>query len=193
MVFKNGQFMLRTKFDYKKAYFINRLINFIQVKINTFAHRIFLKNHTLIVGARSKFYLNNVAIGNNVKIGNDVLFTSESENGFIEIADNVTIDDKCLIDCSGGITIGADTHLSIGVKIYTHDHGLNPKSKPKCNQLEIEEMVWLCEDVTLLHNVQKVSKNAVIGYGALVTKKINTQDVIYLSKNEIVKMNKSAK
>lgn len=167
------------KFNYKKFYTLERFLRFFRKKIVTLIYRKLFNNYTLKIGYGSKFYVSNIEIGENVVIGNNVIFSTELDSGFIKIGKNVQIDDKVMIDCSGGVIIEDNVHISIGVTIYTHDHGDYPKNKPIGKKLIIKNGCWIGEKTSILQNVEVIEENNIIGYGSLVTKSIKVKDSVF--------------
>lgn len=174
------------KFYYKKIYLIERVIRFCRGKISTIVYRFLFKNKNLIVGYGSRFYVSNIKIGNNVRIGNNVLFFTELSSGYLNIGNNVQIDDNTIIDCSGRVDIQQNVHISIGVTIYTHNHGYNPKNLPVGNNLTIKEGCWISEKVSILHNVHVIEKNILIGYAGLVVSSLNKSNMIYIGNPVVI-------
>jgi acetyltransferase-like isoleucine patch superfamily enzyme len=174
-----------TNFKYKEYYFFERAYFKLRKYFNTLYHRFLLNNKQLEIGYNSRFYLNKIQIGNNVKIGNNVHFSSELNLGYLEIHDNVQIDDNVLIDCSGGVIIQDNVHISADVTIYTHSHGYNPKNQPIASMLIIENDVWIGAKSSILQNVEVIKKNILIGYSSKITKNLDKVDSIYIDNNMI--------
>ncbi len=167
------------RFNYKLFYFCERVFRYLRRKFKTIVYRILMKNHTLKVGYGSKFYVSNMHIGENVSIGNNVIFYTEIDDGFLKIGNNVQIDDNVMIDCSGGIIIEDNVHISMNVTIYTHDHGDNPKNNPVGKRLIIKKNCWIGEKSSILQNVKIIEENNIIGYGSLVTKSIKEKNAVF--------------
>lgn len=120
----------------------------------------------------------NIFLGNDVTIGRNVVFTSEISQGKITLDDNVVIGRNCNIDFSGDIHIGEGTLLSEGVVIQSHDHGLDPRSKPTGRKLVIGKNVWVGLNAMILSNVHEIGDNAIIAAGSIVTKPVPDNSIV---------------
>lgn len=119
-----------------------------------------------------------ISLGDNVFIGSHTAFVTEAETGILEIDEGVIISDHCLIDFSGGVHIGAKSQLSRNVTIETHDHGLDPRSKPQCQSLIIGKNVWIGMNSLILADVGTIGDYSVIAAGSVVTKPILANMVV---------------
>ncbi|MCD8411718.1 acyltransferase [Tenacibaculum finnmarkense] len=158
----------------------SRLIEIVNTKIISF----FIKRNFASFGSNVMIekgfkYRNplKIKIGSNVNIGKNVVFTSEIKSGYIIIEDNVNIGRNCKIDFSGGVIIKENTLLSEGVIIQSHDHGLNPKSKPIGCELIIHKNVWIGLEAMILYSAKHIGENAILGARALLTKPINEKEI----------------
>ncbi|MDX8347926.1 acyltransferase [Cognatiyoonia sp. IB215446] len=88
------------------------------------------------------------------------------------IADAVQINQDVHLDTTGGLSIGARTLISEDVVIYTHDHGLDPRSAPQQMPKTIANDVWIGMRATILPGCQQIGAGAVIGAGAIVTRDV---------------------
>jgi acetyltransferase-like isoleucine patch superfamily enzyme len=135
---------------------------------------------------KSTYFLGNVFIQypKQVKIGNrciicrNVTLTSESDHGTLVIGDNVQISDGAKIDFTGCVWIGNNSLLSANVRIFSHDHGYDPRSTPIGSRLDIEEDVWIGTDSIVLSNVKRIGRNAIIAAGAIVTKSVPNNAIV---------------
>ena len=120
----------------------------------------------------------NLKLKGGVSIGRNCQISSEFSHSHFLISENTHIDKKCLLDYSGGLTIGSNVTISEGVMIETHSHGLNPRSKPHKVPIVIEDNVWIGARATILPGVNKIGKNAVIGACSVVTKEVKSNEVV---------------
>jgi len=123
---------------------------------------------------RGIYYQNpsNIKLGNDVFIRSHVLLASETKTGVLQIDDGVTINDHCWIDFSGSLLIGSGSFLSRNVSIETHDHGIDPRSKPEYRALKIGKGVWIGIGAVILANVGTIGDNSIIAAGSVVTKPV---------------------
>ena len=94
------------------------------------------------------------------------------------MGDSVWINHSCVLDFSGGLSIGANSTLSEGVFIQTHNHGIEPRSKPIASELNIKDGVWLGANSTILASVNVIGSNSVIGAGSVVTKDVPENAIV---------------
>ncbi len=128
------------------------------------------------VGKNSRFGLHDVfmfpekiIIDNNVSIADNVIFSSNDDNGYCHISENVCIDRMCFIDFSGGIEIGKNCMISNSSTIETHTHGYDPKSHPTASKLLIEDNVWIGMHAIILPQVNLIGTGSIIAAGSVVT------------------------
>ena len=113
-----------------------------------------------------------VSVGRNCTFGRDVNAGSELPDGTMSLADNVQLNNDVVLDYSGGLTIGENTLISQESMIYTHDHGLDPRSMPIGLPKTIGADVWIGSRVVVMHSCRSIGRGAVIGSGAVVTKDV---------------------
>jgi len=117
-------------------------------------------------------YPSQVDLGNDVRIGRNVEISSESGHGRLLVGNGTWIGRKCRLDFTGGLTIGKNCTLSENVTIFTHGHGLNPRSQPETKSLKIGDRVWIGANATILHNVSEIGDDSIVGAGSIVTESI---------------------
>jgi acetyltransferase-like isoleucine patch superfamily enzyme len=113
-----------------------------------------------------------VELGAGVRIGRGAVLSSERSDGTLRVGDHTWIDRGCHIDFSGTLEIGSGCTLSAEVKLYTHDHGRDPRSAPEARRLRIGDGVWIGTGASVLQNVGEVGDGALIAAGAVVTKPV---------------------
>lgn len=123
-------------------------------------------------------YPASIRLGDAVSIARNVSFTTEISTGFCQVGDSVWINHSCVLDFSGGLSIGANSTLSEGVFIQTHNHGIEPRSKPIASELNIKDGVWLGANSTILASVNVIGSNSVIGAGSVVTKDVPENAIV---------------
>ena len=141
----------------------------------------FGKGLTTGVGCRLEAY--NVNIDNNIKIsfGQDVQI-----NDFVHIA--------------AGKRVSIGNNVLIASKVYISDinhgnyNGLNPDSpytlpalrRLHCNEVVIEDNVWIGESVTILPGV-KVGFGSIIGANSIVTRDVPAKSIVVGNPAKIIK------
>lgn len=146
-----------------------------------FAPLNFAKSGKNIKISRGLFYRDprKIFFGSNITIGRNVSFSTEYlEKGDLVIEDGASIGNNTLIDFTGGVKLCRDAHLAHNVYIITHDHGYNYKNIPVGKPLTIEENAFIGSNVIILHNVNTIGKNAVIGTGSVVTKDVLENTIV---------------
>ena len=155
---------------------------------NVILNRIFFLLHKAnfnYVGRNTKIYrkLNyrypsKIRIGNNCIINYNVIFGAEESNAFMIIGNNVSISKNVELDFTGGLTIKDNSTISAYTKIFTHDHGMNPRSKPIKKPLIIGKNVWIGTSAIILQNVDEIGDNSIIAAGAVVTKTVPPNSIV---------------
>ncbi len=113
-----------------------------------------------------------VELGARVRIGRAAVLSSERADGTLRVGDDTWIDRGCHIDFSGALEIGSGCTLSAEVRLYTHDHGRDPRSAPQARRLRIGDRVWIGTGASILQNVGEIGDGALIAAGAVVTKPV---------------------
>ena len=119
-----------------------------------------------------------IVIGSNCLIWTGVATSSDGEVSSLILADNVEINSGVYIDQTASVEIGHSTLISEDSKIYTHDHGLDPYSKPRKYPKKIGSSVWIGARAIVLASCQNIGDGAVIGAGAVVTKNVEGNTVV---------------
>ena len=113
-----------------------------------------------------------VEIGQRCLIQRGAHAASELPDGWLRIADDCQINRFVHLDMTGGLAIGAGALISEGAVIYTHDHGLDPRSTPVPLGKEIGPRVWIGARAMILPGCRRIGEGAVIGAGAVVTRDV---------------------
>lgn len=140
------------------------------------------------IGSGIKFvYPHQICIHDRVIIGRHARFWCEVPSGQLKIGTDAEIGRASVLDFSGGLTIGAGVLISEEVLVYTHDHGYDPRSTPKCTRLEIGEGCWIGARAIILPGVNYLGRNAIIGAGATVTKDVPDEHVYVSGPGRLMK------
>lgn len=113
-----------------------------------------------------------VSLGDSVRIGEGCIFGSELRDGRLSVGKGVHFNDGCRIDFSGGMDIGEDCLFSTEAIVYSHDHGLDPRSMPAGQPKRIGRNVWVGARAVILHSCRSIGDGAIIGAGAVVTRDV---------------------
>ena len=119
-----------------------------------------------------------IALGNGVVVGHHARLTTETPTGSLEIADGVTLAERCWIDFSGGVRIGENSLLSRNVSVETHDHGRDPHSVPEGRPLVIGREVWIGMDAVILAGVRTIGDRSVVAAGSVVTREVPANSIV---------------
>jgi len=119
-----------------------------------------------------------IRLGRGVVLAPEVWLGSEHADGLLEIEDEVWIGTRCKIDFTGRVSIGAGSTLSPGVTIYSHSHGLEPRSHPKACTVRIGRNVWIGSGAVILQSVAEIPDGCVIGAGAVVSRSPEPSQVV---------------
>jgi acetyltransferase-like isoleucine patch superfamily enzyme len=113
------------------------------------------------------------------------------ENAELFIEENVFFNNYCSINCQKKISIGFNTIIGEGVKIYDHNHKYTviPKfeiSKDQFTTAEINigDNCWIGSNVVILKGVT-IGDNVIIGANCLIYKSIPDNSIVR-SKSEVL-------
>jgi acetyltransferase-like isoleucine patch superfamily enzyme len=113
-----------------------------------------------------------VDLGDGVSIGRNCEVFSEILNAKFEMGRDSDIARGCMLEVSGGLKLGDSVTISEGVVIYTHSHGLDPRSPPKYFSVLLEDRVWICTRAIVLATAKIIGARAVIAPYAVVRKTV---------------------
>lgn len=99
----------------------------------------------------------NIDLGERCALGTTVRLWSEDEAGKLIVGNRAEIGRECVLDFTGGLTIGEDALISEGCIVYTHDHGYDPHSIPVAAPLEIGKGAWIGARAIILPLVKRAS------------------------------------
>jgi len=159
-------------------------------KLHGFLLRISLKDCGKSVGIQSGTVIKNpgqVSFKDNVSVGRKVVMVSELESGFLNVGNGVQINERVHLDFSGGLELGCMSLISSDVIIYTHSHGLNPRSEPIGTHLTIQEGVWIGTGALITSQVNFIGKGAVVGAFSVVTKDVLPGQVVGGNPSRVIK------
>ncbi|WP_168174515.1 acyltransferase [Thioclava sp. F1Mire-8] len=105
-------------------------------------------------------------------------FTADGTGRALFFGNNVQVNSGVHLDHSGMLSIGNHTLISEGALIYTHDHGLDPRSSPTLCDKTIGENVWIGARSIIMASCTEIGKGAVIAAGSVVTRNIPAGAVV---------------
>lgn len=114
----------------------------------------------------------NVSIGDNVFIDSGVSIGSEVKSSTLRIDSDVQINANVGIDYTGGLIIGENTLISAQSIIYSHSHGLDPRSQPVPIPKCIGASCWIGIRSVILEGVSEIAPHSIIGAGSVLTKSV---------------------
>lgn len=96
----------------------------------------------------------------------------------LSIGNKTHINRKCFIDARGYCSIGNNTSISHEALILTGTHDINSVNFSEVHKpVKIEDHVWIGARATVLPGV-RIGKGAVIAAGAVVTKDVNSFEIV---------------
>lgn len=117
-------------------------------------------------------YPGQVCVGSDSSIASGVEISSEMPDTRCRIGSSVIIGVGVRIDFSGGLIVENDVVISENVTIYTHSHGLDPKSIPTKTPLVIERGVWIGSRALIIEGCARIGAGSVVAAGSVVTKEV---------------------
>jgi acetyltransferase-like isoleucine patch superfamily enzyme len=121
-----------------------------------------------------------ISIGKNVTIHNHVLI--DAQGGWIIIEDNVSINTQSVLYGGGGLKIGCNTMLAVGVRIIAQNHNFSSKKEIIKKQgsnykgISIGDDVWLGANVIVLDGII-INNGSICGAGSIITKNTDEYSV----------------
>ncbi|GAB5442268.1 MAG: hypothetical protein Fues2KO_26170 [Fuerstiella sp.] len=108
-------------------------------------------------------------------------FKLESQEARVDVGRDSFIGRLCEIDCTERVSIGDGVLLAPGVFITDHNHRIARTTEIRLQgcasaPVVIEDDVWVGANAIILPGV-RISKGAVIGAGAVVTKNVPAYEV----------------
>ena len=112
---------------------------------------------------------------------NTTIYDSATVIGDVKIGNNVWIGPFCIIDGTGGLTIGNFCDISTGVKIFTHDTIKCALSGGKCKieyaPVSIGNCCFIGTDTVILKGV-KIGNHCLVGANSLVNKNFKDFSIV---------------
>lgn len=121
----------------------------------------------------------NVSLGRGVYIGKGTVIVSEIKSAKLKIGDRVQINRGCHIDHTGGLEIGEDSLLSEESIVYSHSHGVDPRSMPQPIPKRIGVNCWIGSRAMLMEKADTIADNTLVAAGSVVTKSIEQDGGIF--------------
>jgi maltose O-acetyltransferase len=98
--------------------------------------------------------------------------------------DHFHVGADCVVDLSGGITVGERVTVSEGAKIYTHSHPIDGGAQDwRLNQvtyspLVIEDDVWIGSGAIVLSSVNRIGAGAIVAAGSVLRHNVDAQTLV---------------
>lgn len=151
------------------------------LRYNKLKFRLALKH----VGEGTQFYPgvdithnDRVTVGNACLFWNDVKINGELAAGYLAVGDAVQINAGVHLDISGGLTIADRVLISKGAVLYTHDHGLDPRSVPEPFPKQVGEGAWIGTRAIILPQCKRIGAGSIIAAGSVVTKDVADRTIV---------------
>ena len=153
----------------------------------------------LKLGANNHFILypqlKKIILGQNISLRNYIHIIVQN-GAFLEIKENVFLNNHCSINCLKHISIGKNTLFGENVKLYDHNHSYERnESGLKIYHQEfskapiiIGENCWLGSNVVVLKGVT-IGDNCIIGAGCIIFKDIPANSTVVNNQNLSIKKN----
>jgi hypothetical protein len=119
-----------------------------------------------------------VSIGSDCLIARGTECVSESAEGRLRLGDRVSVNFGVHLDHTGGLTLEDDVLVSEQAMLYTHDHGHDPRSRPKPDPLTVGAGAWIGARAIVLPGVGRIGRGAIVGAGAVVTREVPAGSIV---------------
>lgn len=129
-----------------------------------------------------------VHLGERSSLASGVIATSELAGSECRIGNDVIIATDVRLDFSGGLIIRDGVVISEMSVLYTHAHGLDPKSVPRAAPLVIEKDVWIGSKVVVTENCDCIGAGSVVASGSIVTRAIPPAVLVAGAPARVIKM-----
>lgn len=149
--------------------------------ISTFVHRRTLDRvgpNTRFHSGCRLFFPGTAHIGADCHFDCDIQAGADVSGSHLEIGDNVQINRMCRLDISADLTIGDNVLISEEAVIYTHSHGLDPRSAPRMTAKRIGKDVWIGRRAIVMASCADIGEGAVIGAGTIVTRNVAPYEIV---------------
>lgn len=113
-----------------------------------------------------------VTFGNDCLIWRGVGAPAEGGAAMLHLGDRVQVNQHAQLDMTGGLVIEDDVLISEEAFLYTHDHGLDPRSPPILKPKLVCRGAWIGMRAVILPQCQRIGVGAVVGAGAVVTRDV---------------------
>lgn len=119
--------------------------------------------------------------GKYCKSKNTTIYDSATVIGDVNIGENVWIGPQCMIDGTGGLTIGHHCDISVGVKIFSHDTVKRAltggKHETEYAPVSIGSCCFIGTDTVILKGVT-LGDHCLVGANSLVNKSFPANSII---------------
>lgn len=181
-------FCLITIIDILYSKKINSKLTHIKSRLSFFNRQMFLLN--FLLGLVFEFFsyrlpsnklrvfftrLRGIKVGKNVYLGREIIFDRVFPS-LIQIGDNSSIGDRCIISAHAHATVPRDLH--------------NWKIFEKVERVVIGTNVWIMPRVTIIPGIE-IGDNTVITTGSIIDKNIEPGSIVTFPKSQIKKLPKS--
>ncbi len=172
-------------------YYIKRFLDVLPAMLSVVFYKLVygfgsVKGPVVAFGGRVNF---NIRAGGRLEYGKITSRGSVDvfcDGGRVTIEDGVFLNNGCSLNAMRRISIGRDTIFGEGVKIYDHDHVIQPdgsigKHEFKILPVTIGAGCWIGSNVVILKGVS-ICDQVVVGAGAVVSRSI-TEPGVFVVKN----------
>ena len=169
---------------------ISTLIHFIIVKMFHVGH--FSFKGISVVSNSTHFTINDqgcITLGKNIGIRRNCEL-SVSENGKIDLEDNVFMNNGCMVVYHCQISVGGGTRLGPQVMIFDHDYNYKDrtafeKGKHVSKPIIIGKNCWIGAGTIILKGSQ-IGNNCVVGAGSIIKGHYKDNSIIIQRKYETI-------
>lgn len=106
-----------------------------------------------------------------------------THGGTIEIGENCSVNEYCMLYGHGGLKIGNNVSIATGTVVVPGNHNFSRRDIPFKLQgsighgIVLEDDIWVGANVTILDGV-RIGKGAIVGAGSVVTRDVQRYSIV---------------
>lgn len=120
----------------------------------------------------------NISLARGVSLCRGIEVSSERPDSPCSIGEDSQIGRNVRLDFTGGLKIGSNVVISDRTVIFTHSHGIDPRSVPTRTPLTVGDGVWIGADAMIVEGVTSIGQGAIVAAGSVVTREVPANSLV---------------